>query len=310
MKIGSFCSGYGGLDLAVEQFYGAKTSWFSEIYKPAIDLMSSHFGAKPFTDVTKTNPHDYDEVDIVTAGFPCQPFSTAGYRKGLEDDRAIFEYIGDAIRILRPRTVVLENVSGILTLGGTSVVATLTEMGYDSRWGIVRASDVGAPHQRARWFCVATDTSSKRHGGRQDCGVVGELDNGEAGAAQQRQRSREEFVYRGSSVANTTGTERRSTQHEHLGTSTRSTTESRECVSETSWGQYRSAITRWENTLGRTAPKPVDEGKLNPWFVEWMMGLPHGWVCNSGMKRNILLKLLGNGVVPQQGHHAIKVLTQ
>ena len=277
MKIGSFCSGYGGLDLAVEQFYGAKTSWFSEIYKPAIDLMSSHFGAKPFTDVTKTNPHDYDEVDIVTAGFPCQPFSTAGYRKGLEDDRAIFEYIGDAIRILRPGTVVLENVSGILTLGGTSVVATLTEMGYDSRWGIVRASDVGAPHQRARWFCVATDTSSERHGGRQDCGVVGELDNGEAGAAQQRQRSREEFVYRGSSA---------------------------------NWGQYRSAITKWENTLGRTAPKPVDNSKLNPWFVEWMMGLPHGWVCNSGMKRNILLKLLGNGVVPQQGHHAIKVLTQ
>ena len=277
MKIGSFCSGYGGLDLAVEQFYGAKTSWFSEIYKPAIDLMSLHFGAKPFTDVTKTNPHDYDEVDIVCAGFPCQPFSTAGYRKGLEDDRAIFEYIGDAIRILRPGTVVLENVSGILTLGGTSVVATLTEMGYDSRWGIVRASDVGAPHQRARWFCVATDTSSERHGGRQDCGVVGELDNGEAGAAQQRQRSREEFVYRGSSAG---------------------------------WGQYRSAITRWENTLGRTAPKPVDNNKLNPWFVEWMMGLPHGWVCNSGMKRNILLKLLGNGVVPQQGHHAIKVLTQ
>ncbi len=86
---------------------------------------------------------------------PCQPFSTAGKRKGTKDERHLWPYVRDAIRALRPRLVVLENVRGHLTLGFDVVLADLAALGMSARWGVVRASDAGAPHGRARLFIVA-----------------------------------------------------------------------------------------------------------------------------------------------------------
>lgn len=76
------------------------------------------------------------------------------------------------------------------------------------------------------------------------------------------------------------------------------------------WGDYRVAIERWERTIGRPAPAPTVDKKLNPVFVEWLMGLEPGWVTNPdiGIKRNDQLKALGNGVVPQQASLALKIL--
>jgi len=84
------------------------------------------------------------------------------------------------------------------------------------------------------------------------------------------------------------------------------------------WGDYRPAIERWETVLGRTAPPPtLPDGKngnhrLNPVFVEWMMGLPEGHVTDSaiGLTRNEQLKALGNGVVPQQAMYALRLLLE
>ena len=101
-------------------------------------------------------------VDLVTAGFPCQPHSTAGLRKGADDDRNLFP---DTLRIIgevAPRTgILLENVPGILVgsdgrppYGGT-VVGQLAEIGYDAEWRVVSAADAGAPHLRRRWWLVA-----------------------------------------------------------------------------------------------------------------------------------------------------------
>jgi DNA (cytosine-5)-methyltransferase 1 len=78
------------------------------------------------------------------------------------------------------------------------------------------------------------------------------------------------------------------------------------------WGDYAPAIERWEHVLGRPAPAPVDEkGRLSPIFVEWMMGWPNGWVTHLdhlGVKRTAQLRLLGNGVVPQQALLAFAVV--
>jgi DNA (cytosine-5)-methyltransferase 1 len=79
------------------------------------------------------------------------------------------------------------------------------------------------------------------------------------------------------------------------------------------WGTYTSAITRWEHVLGRPAPAPTEPGKtgqrLSPRFVEWMMGLPAGWVCDvPDLTRGEQLKTLGNGVVPQQAAAALRLL--
>ena len=161
MRLGSLCSGYGGLDHAVASHYGADLAWVSEIDKDCSLLLAARFPNVPnLGDLTKVDWDQVEAVDILCAGFPCQPFSHAGKRLGGDDERAIFAYIADAVGVLRPGIVVLENVAGILTLGGPGVLGEVAGLGYDCRWGVVRASDAGAPHRRARWFCVA-----KRRGG-------------------------------------------------------------------------------------------------------------------------------------------------
>lgn len=83
--------------------------------------------------------------------------------------------------------------------------------------------------------------------------------------------------------------------------------------SDTDFGPYAAAVARWEQVLGRPAPSPTEPGRegkprLSPAFVEWMMGLPEGWVTDTGIPRNAQLKALGNGIVPQQAALALRLL--
>ena len=107
-------------------------------------------------------------VDIVSGGFPCTPHSTAGKRRGADDDRNLWP---DTLRVIGevgPRYVLLENVPGILSNGyAGTVVGQLSEIGYDARWGLVPAAAVGAPHLRWRWWCFATDAEYGRRQGRE-----------------------------------------------------------------------------------------------------------------------------------------------
>lgn len=155
MKIGSLCTGYGGLDMAVEAYFGAYTVWCAEYDKYASELIEENFGYLNHGDLTKIDWASVEPIDILTAGYPCQPFSQAGSRKGVKDARHIRPHIKEAVRVLRPKFVILENVRGHLSLGFDRVLGDLTELGYDARWKVIRASEVGAPHQRARVFVVA-----------------------------------------------------------------------------------------------------------------------------------------------------------
>jgi DNA (cytosine-5)-methyltransferase 1 len=155
MKIGSLCTGYGGLDMAVEAYFGAYTVWCAEYDKYASELIEENFGYLNHGDISKIDWSSVEPIDILTAGYPCQPFSEAGKRKGVNDQRHIWPHITEAIRILRPKFIILENVRGHLSLGFDRVLGDLTELGYDARWKVVRASEVGAPHNRARLFVVA-----------------------------------------------------------------------------------------------------------------------------------------------------------
>jgi DNA (cytosine-5)-methyltransferase 1 len=97
-------------------------------------------------------------VDIITAGFPCQPFSVAGKRQGADDERNMWPATIECIRLVRPRYTLLENVPGLLASGyfGT-ILRDLAESGYDIRWMCIRASDVGAKTLRERWFGLGWD---------------------------------------------------------------------------------------------------------------------------------------------------------
>tara|TARA_A100001515_G_scaffold12493_1_gene9600 strand:+ start:948 stop:2018 length:1071 start_codon:yes stop_codon:yes gene_type:complete len=96
------------------------------------------------------------KVDWVIGGFPCQPWSVAGAKKGTEDKRWLWDDIKRIISEIRPKGIFLENVPGLLTGHGIDpILGTLSELGYDTRWGNVKASDVGATHRRARIFILA-----------------------------------------------------------------------------------------------------------------------------------------------------------
>jgi site-specific DNA-cytosine methylase len=96
-----------------------------------------------------------DRVHVLSGGYPCQPFSAAGKRLGADDPRHLWPSISTGIAILRPSVCFLENVEGHITLGLSTVVSDLEEMGHKVSWGIFSASECGAPHQRKRVFVMA-----------------------------------------------------------------------------------------------------------------------------------------------------------
>lgn len=265
MKIGSLCTGYGGLDLAVEAVTGGHTIWYSEFDKQTAKIMQHH---RPLIsnlwDLTKVDWSQVEPIDVLTAGYPCQPFSGAGQRKGTNDPRHIWPSIAKAIGVLRPRLIVLENVRGHLTLGFDQVLANLASIGYDSRWQLVRACDVGAPHPRSRLFVIAYPNGQRLQGNKIKSGKPSPIIN-------------------------------------------RDITEGD--LSPINWGKHAKAIQRWESCT-RKCPNPINDGRLEPKFVEWMMGLPDGWVTGTSLSKGQQLKALGNGVVPQQAAHALKLLLQ
>ena len=102
-------------------------------------------------------------VDVITAGFPCQPFSVAGQQRGEDDPRNMWPATIDCIRRVRPRFVFLENVPGLLTGHGYfgRILSDLAESGYNVRWRCLSAGEMGAPHKRTRLWILAHTTNSR-----------------------------------------------------------------------------------------------------------------------------------------------------
>lgn len=165
MPILELCAGYGGLGIAVEELMEDKVTVVAEVHGAACKVMAYRFPDAPnIGDIRfQTWSHLVGDVDIITAGFPCQDISNAGPREGIKGDRSgIWFNVADAIRVLRPRYAFLENVSGLRNRGQDEVLSSLHEIGYDATWTTLRASDFGAPHHRDRWFCVATPAVADR----------------------------------------------------------------------------------------------------------------------------------------------------
>ncbi len=114
-----------------------------------------------------------DRVDLLVAGYPCQPFSAAGKRLGTEDPRHLWPHIAGSIRVIRPRFCFFENVEGHISLGLREVIGELEEIGYQTAWGIFSAREVGAPHQRKRVFILAHSSSHGHDGWPIQDGVCG-----------------------------------------------------------------------------------------------------------------------------------------
>ncbi|MEW2580121.1 DNA cytosine methyltransferase [Streptomyces syringium] len=164
-RIGSLCTGYGGLDMAVQHAFGGTLAWVADIDRGAARILDHHHPDVPnIGDITAVDWSTVEPVDILCGGYPCQPFSTAGHRRGTDDPRHIWPYIATALGVLRPRLAIFENVAAHVGLGFSNVLADLASIGFDAEWVCLRASDVGAPHQRRRLFLLAWPADTSRPG--------------------------------------------------------------------------------------------------------------------------------------------------
>jgi DNA (cytosine-5)-methyltransferase 1 len=155
LTVGSLFSGIGGLDLGLERA-GMKVIWQSEIDPYCCRVLAKHWPNVPnLGDVTKVDWSSVERPDVICGGYPCQPFSLAGSRAGENDARHLWPHMVGAIRALRPRFAIMENVPGHLSLGFGRVLGDLAESGYDTEWDCIPAAAVGAPHRRDRVFVVA-----------------------------------------------------------------------------------------------------------------------------------------------------------
>lgn len=362
--IGSLFTGYGGLDMGVAMAIDpdARVAWTSDVEPGPCKLAAVRWLDTPnLGDITQINWDDVEPVDIICGGSPCQDLSLAGKRAGMASGTrsGLWESMAAAVETIRPRLVVWENVLGAISarayspvesepgmLGNEStgpalraagrVAGDLATLGYDCRWAVVRASDAGAPHQRARFFLIGhphgqpwvmrrpttprqtprrrpqresagpglgtlmpTPTASDHKAGRHQEGTGASLTQ----AVQLLPTPKAGDGVMG--LPRTAG--RPPEKSTHLATR----------LEYTDFGTYAPAIARWEKVTGRAAPPPTNpprraggKPQLSARFVEWMMGLPDGHVTGPdlGLSRELQLRALGNGVVPQQAALAVHTL--
>jgi DNA (cytosine-5)-methyltransferase 1 len=236
LRIGSLCSGYGGLDLAVMDALGGHVVWHAQYEppdkngKPDVHQWPSQILAHRFPgvpnhgDITAIDWAAVEPVDVLTAGWPCQDMSLAGLGAGLMPGTrsGLWYHVAAAIAALRPSIVVLENVRSLTSAKAHSnvelcawclgdigdepalralgaVLGDLADIGFDAEWLCLPASDVGAPHQRWRAFVLAWPAADA------DDLIPG--DDGElpAGRNALRQRVRDDAAGRGAAIADAEG---------------------------------------------------------------------------------------------------------
>ena len=286
LSVGALCAGYGGLEMGLSKIADVETTWVAEIDESANRLLEYRYGVPNLGDVRDLATTEdrlfkiqVPECDVVTAGFPCQPFSQAGDRKGTEDERWLIDDVCRVASSAKAEWLILENVRGILSANGGNAISRVCEAlarsGFSRwEWGTLPASAVGAPHKRVRWFCVASNPH--RRAGKEFNLWHGDW-NREKGRLNRKVRNDIK----------------------------------RPCLSGP-FEKYESSVRRWETITGRVCPEPRVGNRINPWFVEFMMGLPYGWVCSEklGLTKTACLGMLGNGVVPLQASCALYQLIE
>lgn len=318
LRIGSLFSGIGGLELGVEAATGGHVVWQVERDPWCRSVLARHWpDATRFDDVC-TVGSELAAVDLICGGFPCQPASVAGARKGMSDDRWLWPQFARIVGVVRPRFVLLENVAGLLTLDDGrawgSVLGSLAALGYDAVWDVFRASDVGAPHRRERLFglAYARGVDAQRRG---SAGVVDGASGALEGEVGQRQRG---------GAAPCGGSEALSMAYAERGES---------------WQRHQPDV-QWRRAgeaeqtgvgggVRSGAARVTEQGRVEPRLGGGVDGLParldaHRWPAGRGEvqhewepprisvaspgRRN-RLRALGNAVVPQVAALALKTLS-
>jgi DNA (cytosine-5)-methyltransferase 1 len=248
----------------------------------------------------KTFPMEsFRGVDFITAGYPCQPFSCAGQRKGTDDPRHLWPYIRRIYQTIHPRWMFFENVEGHVTLGLSTVISDLEEDGYRVKSGLFTAAEVGAPHRRKRVFILANRIGIDRR-----TQTEGRIDDRQAGSAGEELAHSSRVGRRG---WNQSGGEIRECgmpedKIEGPGSSSEVLANANEQRSQgRNSGIMSERAIQWPARPGSTQydweePRVVESGM--------------GRAVNGSSSRVDRLRLLGNGVVPQQAARAYTILNK
>lgn len=308
------CSGYGGFELALRE-WGVRTVCHVERDAHAAATLVARMEeatldqAPIWDDLCTFDGRPWrGRVDIVTAGFPCQPFSTAGQRRGLDDERWIWPDIARIIRDVGPRYVILENVPGLVRHGLPHVLNDLASLRFDAEWGCLSAAAVGAPHKRERVWIVAHRVRSRREGEtgtERGLSVFDESGRCVANADSNRRggvghevgttRERTETVRAGEDVGNTDSIGGQSVA---VSSPTRAEHARAYCGSAHAWPPGRDDSAGWAEWVTAGNAEPVVRGG-----VDGVTGRMVG-----GIEIGERLHLLGNGLVPQCATEAISQL--
>jgi DNA (cytosine-5)-methyltransferase 1 len=217
MKHGSLFSGIGGFDLAAE-WMGWENVFHCEINPFGQKLLKQYWpNSITYADITKTDFTIHrGNIDILTGGFPCQPYSMAGKRKGKEDDRHLWPEMLRAIREIQPTFIVGENVFGLVNWNGgmvfNEVQTDLETEGYEVTPFILPACAIGAPHRRERvWFVAYSNKCATRPSGKSN-GIDGERSNHNDEQKERGEQTEQRFrygnVFRIDTDTNNTGLQR------------------------------------------------------------------------------------------------------
>lgn len=177
--VGSLFAGVGGFDLGLERA-GFDIKWQIEINPFCQRVLKKHWpDARLFASVKTVNLDDLERVDVLCGGFPCQPVSISGARRGSNDDRWLWPDFGRFIRILRPGYVFIENTPGLYTIENgelfRGILKDLADCGYDAEWDCISAAKFGAPHKRERVWIIAYSNTEHGEELRRDCTVLPEV---------------------------------------------------------------------------------------------------------------------------------------
>jgi DNA (cytosine-5)-methyltransferase 1 len=324
----SLFSGYGGFSLGLRLAgLNIRTVGYVEIDPYCQELLRGRIRDR-FLDwapiITNIRAADFRPmagmVDIITAGFPCQPHSVAGLQRGANDERNLWP---DTLRVIRevgPRYVLLENVPGLLSASsdggrpayGGTVVGELASLGYSVHWQTIGADDVGAPHRRKRWWCIAVADSegefSQRvkpegSGCREPQEAVGnrsgdgQLADSDSNRARERHNSHAERGYPGEIPE---GRDSQGTQDEGTHTDISSATGGEDMGDIPIWPPSPSDAHAWERVI-RERPDlaPALSKEAESQFRGMVNGSSDRLDRPPANDRVNRLKVLGNGIVPQ-----------
>ena len=292
----SLFSGIGGLDIAAEMA-GMKTVGQCEWADYPTKILEQHWPEVPrWRDIrTLTGDSFYERtglrtVDVISGGFPCQPFSVAGKRGGKEDDRYLWPEMLRVIHELKPTWVIGENVPGIINLALDTVLADLEEEGYETQCFNIPACGVDAPHKRFR-VAILAHAINRGSAMRRDWELQNTEENGGARSDFRRgpetaipgQRRQNKPRASGMADGLRTAIHQTDSDPDRDGLQRRMSEPVLEAVTFTNYSsreRERERESRGYDSLLRSLVEVTPRGRIgpmNPEWVEWLMGYPIGW---------------------------------